>query len=494
MTEGRRLARDEPMVPPVVYAEASVRSVGGTSLFSEGASVTRETVPDFHSEPGLVEAAVARLRDAGFGVLQAGWTTVTIAAPAGLYEEVFGTRVVAEERETLKYHGRAGTATYLECPDTEVSGLIDPSGSPLLETIEGVALNEPVYPQASASPPSPGYHHLGVPGDVASGLGADEAHGAGFTGRGVRVVMVDTGWYRHPFFDRHGYAAVPAVLGPAATDPDRDEDGHGTGESANLFAVAPEVEFTMVKMNFANPAGALKAAIELRPDIISCSWATTKANPPLSASDQATTAAVSEAVRRGIIVVFAAGNGCYWGFPGQHPDVISAGGVFLRPDGSFEASNYASGFRSRIYPGRNVPDVCGLVGQKPYGRYIVMPVEPGGKADKTSCGAAYPDADETEEDDGWAVFSGTSAAAPQLAGVCALMKQAYPELSPAQAREVLVQSARDVVQGRCSEVWPVDGPEGAGGHEAAPGPDLATGAGLADPGRAVEMALRLGGA
>src|SRR5918998_5176210 len=103
MTEGRRLAGDEPMVPPVVYAEASVRSVGGTSLFSEGASVTRETVPDFHSEPGLVEAAVARLRDAGVGGLQAGWTTVTIAAPPRLYEEGFGTRVVAEKRGTPKY-------------------------------------------------------------------------------------------------------------------------------------------------------------------------------------------------------------------------------------------------------------------------------------------------------------------------------------------------------------------------------------------------------
>jgi serine protease AprX len=491
MTENRRAADGEPTVPPVVYAEASVHSVGGTSLFSDGAPVTRETVPDFYSDPGLVNAAVTQLRDAGFEVLQAGRTTVTVAAPAGLYEEVFGTRVVAEERETLKYYGRDGTATFLECPDTEVPGLIDPSGSPLLETIEGVALNEPVYPQASASTPSPAYWHLKVPEGVSRGIGADEAHSAGFTGRGVRVVMVDTGWYRHPFFARHGYAATRAVLGPGATNPDRDEDGHGTGESANLFAVAPEAELTMVKMNFANPAGAIKAAIALSPDVISCSWATSKANPPLSASDQATAAAVAEAVGQGIIVVFAAGNR-FWGFPGQHPDVISVGGVFLRPDGSLEASNYASGFRSRLYPGRNVPDVCGLVGQRPYGRYIVLPVQPGGKADKTSSGAVHPHLDETAEDDGWAVFSGTSAAAPQLAGVCALMKQAFPALSPAQAREVLMGSAHDVVRGRCSEVWPVDGPEGAGGYEAAPGTDLATGAGLANPNRAVEMALNLG--
>ena len=490
MTEGRSREDSEPIVPPVVYAEASVRSVGGTSLFSSEVSVTQETVPDFYSDSGLVNAAVAQLRDAGFEVLQTGRTTVTIAASAELYEEVFGTRVVAEERETLKYHGRDGTATFLECPDTDIPGLIDPAESPLLETIEGVALNEPVYPMASASPPSPSYWHLDVPEGVSRGIGADRAHQAGFTGRQVRVVMVDTGWYRHPFFDRHGYAATPAVLGPGATNPDHDEDGHGTGESANMFAVAPEAEFTMVKMNFASSAGALKAAIALRPDIISCSWATSKANPPLSASDQATAAAVAAAVRQGIIVVFAAGNR-FWGFPGQHPDVISAGGVFLRPDGSLEASNYASGFRSRLYPGRNVPDVCGLVGQRPYGRYIVLPVEPSGKADKTSSGAGHPDFDETDDDDGWAVFSGTSAAAPQLAGVCALMKQAFPELSPAQARDVLMRSARDVNQGRCNEVAPVDGPEGAGGHEAGPGPDLATGAGLADAARAVEMVLGL---
>jgi subtilisin family serine protease len=491
MTERRRPAEAEPTVPPVVYAEASVRSVGGTSLFSDATPVTRETVPGFYSEPRLVDAATAQLRDAGFEVLQTGRTTVTIAAPAALYEETFGTRIVAEERETLKYYGQDATATFLECPDTDVPGLIDPAGSPLLETIEGVALNEPVYPQVSAVPPIPAYWHLDVPEGVSRGIGADEAHRAGFTGRGVRVVMVDTGWYRHPYFARHGCAAARIVLGPGAANPEHDEDGHGTGESANLFAVAPGAELTMVKMNFANPAGAIKAAIALDPDIISCSWATSKANPPLSAADQATTAAVAEAVRRGIIVVFAAGNR-YWGFPGQHPDVISVGGAFLRPDGVLEASNYASGFRSRLYPGRNVPDVCGLVGQRPYGRYIVLPVQPGGKADKTSSGTAHPDLDETAQDDGWAVFSGTSAAAPQLAGVCALMKQALPELSPAQAREVLVRSARDVTRGRCGEVWPVDGPEGAGGHEAAPGPDLATGAGLVDPNRAVEMALELG--
>jgi subtilisin family serine protease len=481
--EQRRGGGDPAELPPVVYAEASVRSRGGVSLFSNEVPATEETVDGFYSDPGLVNAAVDQLRDAGFEVLQTASTTVTIEGPAELYEEVFRTTIVAEERETVKYYGQVDTATFLECPDTDIPGLIDPAGSPLIETIEGIALNEPVYPLASASPPPTAYWHLDVPADVSLGINADQAHRAGFTGRDVRVVMVDTGWYRHPFFVQRGYTANAVVLGPTAMNPDQDEDGHGTGESANVFAVAPDVEFTMVKMGRLNSAGAFKAAVALDPDVISCSWGISKPNPPLSAADQALAAAVAAAVRQGIIVIFSAGNG-HWGFPGQHPDVISAGGVFMHPDGSLEASNYSSGFASQLYPGRDVPDVCGLVGQIPRARYILLPVEPSDKADATSSGGAHPDSDETAGDDGWAAFSGTSAAAPQLAGLCALIKQAAPQLSPTQVRDVLVRTARDVTQGQCNQA--------TGGHQAVTGPDLATGSGLADAHRAVDMALNPG--
>lgn len=69
-------------------------------------------------------------------------------------------------------------------------------------------------------------------------------------------------------------------------------------------------------------------------------------------------------------------------------------------------------------------------------------------------------------------FSGTSAAAPQLAGICALVKQMSPNLSPAQIREVLKDTARDVASGNSNP--------STGGHEAVPGVDLATGHGLVD--------------
>ncbi|MCF3609192.1 S8 family serine peptidase, partial [Planktothrix agardhii 1033] len=260
--------------------------------------------------------------------------------------------------------------------------------------------------------------------------------------------------------------------------------GHGTGESANLFSVAPEINFTMVKGNFKNSIAAFKKAVSLRPDIVSCSWGSSKQYAPLSAYDIALTANIADAVYQGIIVVFSAGNG-HWGFPSQHPDVIAAGGVYLDSDGKLEASNYASGFSSNIYSGRIVPDICGLVGKKPRAAYIILPVPPGSTLDAVFGlpGVKHPDADETLSEDGWAAFSGTSAAAPQLAGICALMKQVNPQLSSQQAKEILQQTAIDVIAGNSNSA--------TGGHSAKPGFDWATGRGLVNGFEAVKTAKRL---
>jgi hypothetical protein len=294
--------------------------------------------------------------------------------------------------------------------------------------------------------------------------------------------MCDSGWFKHPYFVGRGYKAAPVVLGPAATLPLKDESGHGTGESANIFANAPDIDFMPVKMNFVNTTGAFNAAVGLGPHIITCSWGSST-NGPLSAADQVMAAAIAAAVASGIIVVFSAGNG-HAGFPGQHPDVISAGGVFMNVDETLQASNYASGFLSQIYPGRKCPDVCGLVGMKPKAIYIMLPLEPADDIDTGNAGSTHPNGDETTNNDGWAAFSGTSAAAPQLAGVAALIKQACPALTPAQVRNIMMSTARDVTTGNANAV--PGGPPG--GHPAAVGPDLATGSGLVDAHKAVMVA------
>src|SRR5262249_49202018 len=258
-----------------------------------------------------------------------------------------------------------------------------------------------------------------------------------------------------------------------ALAPEADESGAGTGGSPNIMAIAPDCELLPVKANFANTIAAFNAAVALQPHIISCSWGS---HVPfaLSAADMALEAAVAAAVASGIIVIFAAGNG-HAGFPGQHPDVISAGGVYVAQDGSMQASNYSSGFQSQVYPGRSVPDVCGLVGMRPKAIYIMLPVEPGDQIDQGNVGT-FDDGDETATDDGWAAFSGTSAAAPQLAGIAALLKQVVPSATPGLVKAALMTTARAVTAGMCSAV-----PDLHGGLPASE----STGSGLIDATAAV---------
>ena len=375
-----RVPKDTEGLPRMIFAQASPLSIGGRSLFTF-AALTRVQAPDVVSEPGLVIAAAAQLQTAGFTVLRMSSTTINIAGPADLYRSAFACSLTPEERPVIKEQGREDTASFVECPDTDLPGLIDTAGTPFADLLEGVALEEPRYFMAASSfPPPVAYWHLDVPGDVSLGCNADQAHRGLTTGAGVKVVMVDSGQFLHPYFPARGYRVNPVVLGPGATDPEADENGHGTAESANVFALAPDVDFTMVKTNFVNTIGSFNAAVELGPQIISCSWGSDKRNPPLSAADNALAAAVAVAVASGIVVVFSAGNGHY-GFPGQHPDVISAGGVYLDQTGALQASDYSSGFASNIYPGRNVPDLSGLVGMRPRAAYIMLPLEPGDEID-----------------------------------------------------------------------------------------------------------------
>ena len=471
-------------MPSKIYAQVSPKSVGGVSMFEAQNQIFSETVPNFFSEEEAVNEAVAKLQEAGFEILQISPLTINIAGTRANYEKAFNTEIVIEDREVIKGIGKESkeedVAQFLETPDNDVPGLIQTDGTEFESFIEGVALEEPRYFMApSMFPPQPDYWHLDVPAGVSLGCNADKAHRAGITGKGIKVAMVDSGWYKHPFFTNRGYSAAPVVLGPATANPLKDESGHGTGESANIFAVAPDVKLLPVKINFVNSIGAFNAAVGLNPDIITCSWGSSKKFGPLSAADMALATAIAAAVASGITVIFAAGNG-HWGFPGQHPDVISAGGVFMDSDESLQASNYASGFMSNIYPNRRVPDLSGLVGQTPKAIYIMLPLEPNDQIDAGNSGGSFPNGDETANNDGWAAFSGTSAAAPQLAGAAALIKQACPNLKPAAIRSILMTTARDVTTGKCSDF--------TGGNSATVGPDTATGNGLVDAHKAAMLA------
>ncbi|MGB7445007.1 MAG: S8 family serine peptidase [Coleofasciculaceae cyanobacterium] len=461
-----------------VYFEAILQSETGQSMFAPNAYLQAENIEQFAAPAARGLQAATILQSLGFRVQQIGTYSISADGPQELWQRVFETRVETRSQVVSEAHPELGEVSYL-------SHVAD---APFVIPQELAGLIERAYPQrpptlfssVSPIPPRVSYHHLRVPGDVAMLCRATPVHKQGITGKGVLVAMVDTGFYKHPFYTWQGYN-YNATLSPDAKNVERDENGHGTAEAANIFANAPDIDFIGVKQG-GNPVLAFKTASDLHPAVISNSWGYSIADGPLPNFLKPLEAAIIEAVtKRGITVCFSSGNGHY-GFPGQMPEVISVGGVFAHDtieEGDFilEASDYSSSFDSQIYPGRHVPDFCGLVGMQPRAIYIMLPVEPNNQIDQALSGNDYPGKDETSPDDGWAVISGTSAACPQIAGVCALLKQVQPRLSPALIKSILRASARDVKKGQSFH-----------GQPAGEGHDGATGAGLVDAYAAYKMA------
>ena len=84
---------------------------------------------------------------------------------------------------------------------------------------------------------------------------------------------------------------------------------------------------------------------------------------------------------------------------------------------------------------------------RPGAQSIMLPIPEGCALDTQLAGGTHPNGDETATNDGWAAFSGTSAATPQVAGVCALIKQACAGSRPREVRDILMSTARDVTTG-----------------------------------------------
>jgi subtilisin family serine protease len=465
------------------------RPGGGPGLTKLAAPLSLESVKDFVPEATAVDRAVYELGKLGFTLTKRGRLTASMRCRRGDYEKVFGTalsKVQLDRSQAYAFHSLYYPAEGAAWKPMEaISSIIDDA------YIQWPHIYMCLRRMSSAArPPEVDYFHLDVPKDVPAHLNADKVIHAGTTGKGVRIVMVDSGFAHkaHPFFSANGFFST-VDLAPRATNDRTDPNGHGTGESANAFSVAPGAAFIGVKVdNDADPRGGasllegFQTALEHRPDIITISMGYDLRDnsgqlgdlpnglAPLEAEIQA-------AVASGIVVIFSAGNG-HFSFPGMMPDVISAGGVFVDRAGAMCASDYASAFMSKIYSGRSVPDFCGLVGMLPHARYIMLPVPQGCEIDRETADPGEGDpGDGTKIDDGWGVFSGTSAAAPQLAGVCALLLEKNPALSPSDIRAVLRSTSRDVSVGHANPASSDDmrSPTGAG-----PGDDGATGAGLVD--------------
>lgn len=458
-----------PQRGEMVSFEVLCRPRSGGGLQEMAGELTIDTLERSCPDERTIASVAKHLQTLGFSVfVDDASTSVSAEGPIELFEKAFQTGLRKRER-TLKTASRVHTFEFFDtrkdAPEPNVTGV----PGAIFASIQ----RPPIFMQSPLPPPVK-YFHLAVPGDVALLTNASATHrrttpaGDRATGAGVRVAMLDTGFFMHPYHVRHGYRLNPVLaadaVGPATVDP----HGHGTGEVANIFACAPDAQVIGVKMG-ANPVLSFDKAMAFAPRVISNSWAyhipgvTTLplALVPLRLK-------ILSVVASGVTVVFSGGNG-HIAFPSMMPEVIAVGGVFAANNGALRASDYASSFTSLVFPGRNVPDFCGLVGLKPRAAYIMLPIPKGCEIDSDLGGLPFPDKDETSTTDGWGVFSGTSAAAPQVAGICALLLQKKPALTPSQVKTILRGTAVDVTTGTSAH-----------GDVAIVGPDRATGTGLVD--------------
>lgn len=495
------ISSSQTELPKTIYAEAVVPFGNEDTIYDinnkEYSYVTQQSVNEYLVDSNEVEKARTFLREKGFKVSDSDNSKLPYLFVAGSpqrFKQTFGLEIRTREVSNVSL-GKDVTVTHLVFDNQEPYGYAKIS-TDNTHPIKGITLSAPgiLFQAASGTPPNPNYFHLKLPNDLASRLGAETVHDNNITGKNIRVAMIDTGHFLHPFFVQKGYIRKDVILTSLATDPNKDDHGHGTAHSANLYAIAPGVTLIPIKAtptissnnetkdSILATTEALKIATNLDspPDIITCSWGFNFENPNdiLNFGGKSLEVAIAAAASKGIVVIFSGGNTGSRGFPADHPDVIAAGGVYMDENGTLAASNYATTYDSKIYPGRSVPDLCGLVGLKPSGRYLTLPVPAGSKMDQD-----YSIFDETDPDDGWAVFSGTSAAAPQIAGVVALMMQSNPALKgdPSGVKDILIETAVDVQTG--SATLPDGNPKAAKA-----GQDLATGHGLVNAFAAVRKA------
>ena len=253
----------------------------------------------------------------------------------------------------------------------------------------------------------------------------------GARGRGVVVAVIDTGIdYTHPALG--GRLAPDArVIGGydfVNQDPDpRDDNGHGThvagiigADGAGLTGVAPEVRFLGYKVLSSKGEGdgsdviaAIERAVDPdgdgdpsdHADIVNLSLGAA------ASEDDPTTKAVERATSAGVLFVVSAGNSHDYytvGSPGDAPSAITVGASDQRDDIAFFSSAGPVHYDFRLKPDVVAPGVG------------ILSLALDGKT---------------------ATLSGTSMAAPHVAGVAALLKSIHRDWKPADIKSAIVTTA-----------------------------------------------------
>lgn len=232
----------------------------------------------------------------------------------------------------------------------------------------------------------------------------------GRTGRGVKVAIVDSGIdTEHPALKGKVKESVEAVREDGKitfkSSTSGDAAGHGTACAGIITEIAPDAELYSVKVLGANAAGSgemfvagLDYAVRQRMHVINLSLGTTKPDYYKPLGDL-----LHRAYHAGCIVVAAANN-----LPQpSYPSILTSSLVSVVKREGGDPFNF--GYR--------------------YGNVIEL-VAPGVQVRTTWPGGGYRQ------------LTGNSFACPCIAGIIALIREAYPDLTPFQVKTILYAIAR----------------------------------------------------
>jgi subtilisin family serine protease len=277
---------------------------------------------------------------------------------------------------------------------------------------------------------------------------APEAWAKGYTGKGVVVAVLDTGVdYNHEDLRNNIWTNTKEIAGNGVDDDGNgyvddvrgwnfsdnnnntlDQNGHGTHVSGTITAqrnnygvtgIAYDAKIMPVKVlndagsgSYNGIANGIYYAVNNGANVINLSLGGSFSNRTLQN-------AVEYANSKGVVVVMAAGNdgSSRPGFPARYANNT---GIAV---GAVDRNNNLADFSNRA--GTN---------------QLAYVTAPG------------VDVYSTVPNNQYASFSGTSMATPHVAGVVALMLSANPNLTPAQVRQIITETAGNNTQTRTSSL------------------------------------------
>jgi serine protease AprX len=300
---------------------------------------------------------------------------------------------------------------------------------------------------------------MGAPSPGVEAVDADEAWRFA-TGRGVTVVLMDTGIAQHPDLEGSVLARLDFV-GDGATQ--LDPSGHGTFMAGLIAAhgrtfkgVAPDAKLISLRVLDQNGDGTMRAVLAAfnwvlhnrttsRIKVLNLSFGA----PQRSSYHRSLLAGVVESAwLAGVTVVAAAGNdGPEPGtvaMPGADPFVITAGS--FADQGTLATNDDRESLFSSRGPTRDrfaKPDVLAP------GEHVVSLRVPGTALDREQVGAARKrDTAENLPAGSYARLSGTSAATAMAAGAAAVVLEAHRKYSPTQVKGALTAGGRRITATR----------------------------------------------